>query len=103
MPRSVSQAANGSAVAPSSTARAQTARWHSRSAKTATPPITSEWPPRYLVVEWITMSAPCSIGRQSSGEARELSTTPVNPAARPAASSAGRSLTWVIGLAMVSR
>src|SRR5215470_14749397 len=31
------------------------------------PARTSEWPLRYLVAEWKTRSAPCSIGRVSSG------------------------------------
>ena len=30
---------------------------------TTTPPIVVPWPPRYLVTEWTTMSAPCSNGR----------------------------------------
>ena len=33
----------------------------------ASPPATSLCPPRYLVVEWSTRSAPCSIGRCSAG------------------------------------
>ncbi len=49
------------------------------------------------------MSAPCSIGRHSSGVANVLSTTLVRPAARAAASRAGRLLTAAVGLAMVSR
>ena len=49
------------------------------------------------------MSAPCSIGRHSTGVANVLSTTQVSPAARPAARSAGRSPTAIVGLAIVSR
>ena len=49
------------------------------------------------------MSAPCSIGRHSTGVANVLSTTHVSPAARPASSSAGWSLTATVGLAIVSR
>jgi len=35
----------------------------------------SEWPARYLVAEWNTMSAPSSNGRWSAGDANVLSTT----------------------------
>ena len=35
----------------------------------------SLWPLRYLVVEWSTMSAPCSSGRWKNGVAKVLSTT----------------------------
>ncbi len=42
---------------------------------TAIPRIASEWPPRYLVAEWNTMSAPSSSGRWSAGDANVLSTT----------------------------
>ena len=72
-------------------------------AKITSPTVTSSWPPRYFVAEWTTMSAPCSIGRHSTGVAKVLSTTQVSPAWCPAAISAGRSLTAIVGLAMVSR
>ena len=42
---------------------------------TATPPITSEWPFRYLVVECTTMSKPSSSGRCTHGLAKVLSAT----------------------------
>ena len=67
------------------------------------PPTTSVCPDRYLVVEWMTMSAPCSIGRQSMGVAKVLSTTETRPSSRATANIPGRSATWHIGLAMVSR
>ena len=44
------------------------------------PPIVVPWPPRYLVTEWMTMSAPCSNGRQRYGEASVLSMTSGMPA-----------------------
>ena len=47
----------------------------------AKPPTTSEWPPRYLVVEWTTMSAPSSSGRCRYGVAKVLSTTTSAPTA----------------------
>ncbi len=43
------------------------------------PPTTSEWPPRYLVAECTTTSAPCSKGRWSAGVAKVLSTTRIAP------------------------
>ncbi len=45
------------------------------------PPITSEWPPRYFVVEWTTRSAPSSSGCCRYGVAKVLSTTTSAPAA----------------------
>ena len=53
-------------------------RWSGRSWPTK-PPITSEWPPRYFVVEWTTMSAPSSSGRWRYGVANVLSTTHERP------------------------
>ena len=40
---------------------------------TMMPPMEVPWPPRNLVAEWTTISAPCSIGRQRYGEAMVLS------------------------------
>src|SRR6202000_537926 len=40
-----------------------------------TPPVDVPWPPMNLVAEWITMSAPHSIGRHRYGVANVLSTT----------------------------
>ncbi|SKZ58031.1 Uncharacterised protein [Mycobacteroides abscessus subsp. abscessus] len=45
------------------------------SSVTRAPPTTSEWPPRYLVVECSTTSAPSSSGRCRYGVAKVLSTT----------------------------
>jgi hypothetical protein len=45
------------------------------------PPITSECPPRYFVVEWTTTSAPSSSGLWRYGVANVLSTTTMAPAA----------------------
>ncbi len=39
------------------------------------PPTTSEWPLRYLVVEWVTMSKPSSSGRWKYGVMKVLSQT----------------------------
>jgi hypothetical protein len=43
-------------------------------ASTTTPPMLVPWPPMNLVAEWITMSAPHSIGRHRYGVAKVLST-----------------------------
>ena len=45
-----------------------------RAASTTTPPMLVPWPPMNLVAEWITMSAPHSIGRHRYGVANVLST-----------------------------
>ena len=52
----------------------------SRSRTTSAPPTTSEWPPKYLVVEWTTTSAPRVSGCWRYGDAKVLSTTSSAPA-----------------------
>ena len=52
---------------------------------TTMPPIVVPCPPRYLVTEWTTMSAPCSNGRHRYGDASVLSTTSGPPCAWPPA------------------
>src|ERR671917_2402833 len=49
---------------------------------TTTPPITSEWPPRYFVVACTTRSAPSSRGRCRTGVAQVLSQAIRAPASR---------------------
>ena len=44
------------------------------------PPIDVPWPPRNLVAECTTISAPCSIGRHRYGDAMVLSMTSGTPA-----------------------
>ncbi len=52
----------------------------SSSSRVATkPPTTSLWPPRYLVEEWMTTSAPSANGFCSTGVANVLSTTTIAP------------------------
>ena len=50
------------------------------SSRHTAPPITRPCPSRYLVAEWITMSAPSSSGRCSAGVQNTLSTTSSAPA-----------------------
>jgi hypothetical protein len=69
---------------------------------TATPPITSEWPFMYLVVECTTMSMPSSSGRWLIGLAKVLSHTLRMPRARHSAAMACRSASFSIGLVGVS-
>ena len=68
----------------------------------AKPPITSEWPPRYFVVEWTTMSAPSSSGRWRYGVANVLSTTTRAPAACAASAASRMSTTFRSGFVGVS-
>ena len=56
----------------------------------------------YLVVEWVTMSAPHSKGRQLTGVAKVLSTMSGTPWAWAAAAKRSMSSTVRAGLAMVS-
>src|SRR5450631_76189 len=69
---------------------------------TTTPPMVVPWPPRYLVTEWMTMSAPCSIGRQRYGDASVLSMTSGTPASCAIAATAAMSSTLSCGLPSVS-
>ena len=66
------------------------------------PPTAAAWPSRYLVVEWMTMSAPHSMGRQPQGVAKVLSTMRGTPWAWAAAANRSMSSTDSAGLAMVS-
>ena len=68
----------------------------------ATPPITSEWPFRYLVVECTTMSKPSSSGRCTNGLANVLSATAIKPCSRAICASAARSASFSSGLLGVS-
>ena len=56
----------------------------------------------YLVVEWVTMSAPHSMGRQFTGVAKVLSTIRGTPWLWAAAANFSMSSTVRAGLAMVS-
>ena len=60
------------------------------------------WPSMYLVVEWVTMSAPHSIGRQLTGVAKVLSTIRGTPWRWAALANRSISSTVRAGLAMVS-
>ena len=59
-------------------------------------------PSMYLVVEWVTMSAPHSIGRHSTGVGKVLSTMSGTPWAWAAAAKRSMSSTESAGFAMVS-
>ena len=63
-----------------------------------TPPIDVPFPVRYLVKEWITMLAPCSIGFNKAGEATVLSTTKGTLASFAASEIDLRSITSNLGL-----
>ena len=58
IPRMVSHASIGDDTAPAANWMNCTFSASSSSSMTSAPPITSEWPPRYFVVECTTTSAP---------------------------------------------
>ena len=66
------------------------------------PPITSEWPLRYLVVEWATRSTPSESGCWKNGVAKVLSTTLRAPWRRASAATAARSTILSMGLVGLS-
>ena len=79
MPRSARKLSNGPWIAPTAfwmkPSRSRSGWWRASVPTTATPPITSEWPFMYLVVECTTMSMPSSSGRWTMGLAKVLSHT----------------------------
>src|SRR5215470_16748821 len=101
-PRRVSQASNGPATAPVAFWTKASRSPSSGSATTTAPPTTSEWPPRYLVVEWTTASAPSASGFCRYGEANVLSTTSSAPASAHSSATALMSTIDSSGLVGVS-
>jgi hypothetical protein len=73
----------------------------SRSPTTA-PPTQRPWPSRYLVAEWMTMSAPRASGCCSAGVQKQLSTTSRQPLRRASSARARMSTSSVSGLEGVS-
>src|SRR5215211_7196964 len=82
MPLRVSQHSKGERIAPPECCTFLI-RWNGPSSLLATtPPITSEWPPRYFVVACTTRSAPSSRGHCRTGVAQVLSQASRAPASR---------------------
>jgi hypothetical protein len=79
-------------------------RCHSASSAdvASAPAITSEWPFRYLVAECMTIAAPRSMGRVSSGVAEVESTATIAPCLRAISLAAAMSVMSHVGLAGVS-
>ena len=73
-----------------------------RPESTMQPPTAAPWPSIYLVVEWVTMSAPHSKGRQFTGVAKVLSIIRGTPWAWAALANFSMSSTVRAGFAMVS-
>jgi len=71
-------------------------------ASTTTPPMLVPCPPTNLVAEWITMSAPHSIGRHRYGVAKVLSTIRGMSCSWAMVATASMSSTFPPGLPMVS-
>ena len=72
------------------------------SSTTTAPPITSECPPRYLVVECTTTCAPSAIGFCRNGVAKVLSTTSQAPRRRAISAHAAMSIRRSIGFVGLS-
>src|SRR5215207_1034645 len=99
-PRWTRKQSSGPGTAPTEFWTKRIRSCSSASRAIAAPPTTSEWPPRYLVVEWTTAVAPSSSGRWTIGVAKVLSTTTVAPPA--ASTTAEMSITLSSGLVGVS-
>ncbi len=99
MPRRVRKASNGLGTPPTAFCRKASFSFSASSCRMiAAPPITSECPLMYLVVECTTMSKPCSSGRWIQGEANVLSHTASSPRLRAIAATACRSTSLRSGL-----
>ena len=79
-PFSTTQALNGDSVMPALRITGTNLSLTSGSLAQSAPAMTRPWPSRYLVPEWMTKSAPYSIGRCSAGEQKQLSTASQAPA-----------------------
>jgi len=64
--------------------------------------MTVPWPPINFVAEWMTISAPCSIGRNKYGVAKVLSTSSGIPFLWASAATASTSTMVEFGLPSVS-
>ena len=102
-PLSTTQALNGDSVGPAVRRNAVIGSPTSAFGRPPRRPITRPCPSRYLVAEWITMSAPSSSGRCSAGVQNTLSTASSAPAFFAIRDSAAMSDTSVSGLDGVSR
>ncbi len=101
-PRRTSQESKGPGTAPSDFCRKRSRSEIVGSLVAANPPTTSEWPPRYFVVECTEMSAPSSSGCWRYGVAKVLSTTTTAPTACAASATTAMSTTLRRGLVGVS-
>ena len=89
-PRRTRKQSSGPGTAPTAFWRKRSRSATASSLVPAKPPTTSEWPPRYLVVEWTTTWAPRARGFCRYGVAKVLSTT--QRASRSAAKAAVSSM-----------
>ena len=103
MPRSSSHASVWPRMVPSCARMVRSfCQYSSSRAPTRAPAMMSEWPLRYLVAECMTMSAPNSIGRVSTGVPTVESTPSSAPARWAMSAAAAMSVTHQVGLAGVS-
>ena len=100
-PRSARNASHGEALPPALSITWRAASTRSAGPTTA-PPMRSEWPPMYFVVECTTTSAPSASGLASAGDAKVLSTPTRTPLAWASSASAATSAIAVVGLLIVS-
>ena len=101
-PRRTSHESNGPGTAPSDFCRKYSRSASAGSFVATKPPTTSEWPPRYFVVECTTRSAPSESGCWRYGVANVLSTASSAPAACAASAARRMSTTLRSGFDGVS-
>ena len=102
-PRSTRKQSNGPGTAPIAFCRNLSRSKRSSRDVASTPLTVSEWPARYLVALWKTMSAPSSSGCCDSGEANVLSTTRMGvPRRAPRCARAARAATAAMSISLSS-
>ena len=97
-PFSTTQALNGDSAMPALRITGTNFSLIELSLPQIAPAMTRPWPSRYLVPEWMTRSAPNSIGRCSAGEQKQLSTASRRRRRARSSASAAMSHTSVSGL-----
>ena len=97
------QALNGLMVGPAVRSTPNTSVPTTASLPMTAPPTQRPWPSKYLVAEWITISAPSSSGRCRAGVQKQLSTTSRQSLTWASSARALISATSVTGFEGVSR
>ena len=101
-PFNITHALNALMVGPPERLKATTGSISS-ARPTSAPPKTRPWPSRYLVAEWVTISAPRARGCCKTGVQKQLSTARIAPNSRLTTANPARSAIALSGFDGVSK